>query len=258
MAEMLGYTVDEMQGKHLFSFMDEKGVEIAKHLLERRKQGIEEQHDFELVRKDGKRIYAVLETTSLTDENSNYTGAIAGVMDVTERRKVQEALRESDEKLRNVFAASPDAITVADLNGIIVDCNQATAVLHGYGSKDEIVGKNALELIAKKDHQRALEKMAKQPVIDLELTFVAEDGREFQAEMSTNTIMDNLGKPEYFLAVTKDITKRLRGEQEIRVKNYALASSINAVVFADLEGKLCYVNASFLKTWGYVGAQIEE
>ena len=53
MAEMLGYDIEEMKGRHLFSFMDERGVEIAKRLLERRKQGIKEQHDFEFLRKDG-------------------------------------------------------------------------------------------------------------------------------------------------------------------------------------------------------------
>jgi len=223
MAEMLGYTVDEMQGKHLFSFMDEKGVEIAKHLLERRKQGIEEQHDFEFVRKDGKRIYAVLETTPLTDENGNYTGAIAGVMDVTARRKTEKALRESEEKLRNVFAASPDAITVTDLNGNIVECNQATLDLHGYQSREGIIGKNAFEFIAKKDHKRAIENLKKTfehgSAKNVEYTFLTKDRREFSGELSASAVMDASGKPEYFVAITKDVTERKKMEEQL--KDYA-------------------------------------
>jgi len=220
MAEMLGYTVDEMQGKHLFSFMDEKGVEIAKHLLGRRKQSIEEQHNFEFVRKDGKRIYAILETTSLTDENGNYRGSIAGVTDVTERRKTEKAFRESEEKLRNVFAASPDAITVADLNGIIVDCNQATVDLHGYQSREGLIGKNSLELIAKKDHEQAMQSLKKTleqgAAKNIEYTFLTKDGREFPAELSASAVRDASGKLEYFVAITKDITKRKNMEKQLK------------------------------------------
>ncbi len=90
MAAMLGYTVDEMMGRHLFSFMDEHGVELAQLDLARRQQGIREQHEFEFLRKDGARIYALLETTPLTDETGAYTGAIAGVMDVTDRKRMEE------------------------------------------------------------------------------------------------------------------------------------------------------------------------
>ena len=50
MTEMLGYTFDEMQGKHLYTFMDDRGIEISKQNLERRNQGIREPHDFELLK----------------------------------------------------------------------------------------------------------------------------------------------------------------------------------------------------------------
>ena len=100
MAEMLGYTVDEMQGKHLFSFMDERGVEICKRNLERRKQGIKEQHDFEFIRKDGVRVFALMETSPVTDNDGNYVGAMAGVQEITERKLAQEKLRRNANLMR--------------------------------------------------------------------------------------------------------------------------------------------------------------
>ena len=51
MAEMLGYSVDEMLGKHLFDFMDSKGIGNCKYYLERRSQGIVEEHEFEFLKK---------------------------------------------------------------------------------------------------------------------------------------------------------------------------------------------------------------
>ena len=100
MAEMLGYTQDEMIGKHLFDFMDEKGVAIANRNLERRKQGIEEQHDFEFLRKNGTRIYTILETSPLMDEEGNYKGAVAFVSDITERKKVEYSLLRKTNDLK--------------------------------------------------------------------------------------------------------------------------------------------------------------
>jgi PAS domain S-box-containing protein len=93
MAEMLGYTVEEMEGKHLFELMDEAGVKIARQKLEQRKRGIQEQHDFEFLRKDGSRVYTSLETSPITDEEGNYIGALAGVMNITERVQAEERLK---------------------------------------------------------------------------------------------------------------------------------------------------------------------
>ena len=100
MAVMLGYTVEEMLGKHLFDFMDEEGRKIAQTNLERRQQGIKEQHDFEFLRKDGKRVYASLETAPITDESGNYVGAIAGVQDITERRRLEEERMQMEAQLQ--------------------------------------------------------------------------------------------------------------------------------------------------------------
>ncbi|MCP4111540.1 MAG: PAS domain S-box protein [Desulfobacteraceae bacterium] len=102
MAEMMGCTVDEMQGRHLFSFMDDAGVEICQHNLERCQQGISEQHDFEFLRKDGKRIYVSMGTSPIFDEQGNYVGAIAGVVDITERKRAEEELTKYREHLEEL------------------------------------------------------------------------------------------------------------------------------------------------------------
>jgi len=140
MAEMLGYSVEEMQGKHLFAFMDERGVEISKRNLERREQGITEQHDFEFLRKDGSRMYALLETSPIYDDDGNYTGGIAGIQDITERVKAEEALRASEEKYRDLVEKVSDVIYTLDAEGVITYVSPSVESLIGYGPS-EVAGR---------------------------------------------------------------------------------------------------------------------
>jgi len=99
MAEILGYAPGEMRGKHLFTFMDEQGRRIAENNIERRKQGVKEQHDFEFIRKDGQRISTRLETGPIFDETGHYAGSIAAVADITERKGAEEQIRKLNEEL---------------------------------------------------------------------------------------------------------------------------------------------------------------
>lgn len=98
MCDMLGYSFDEMLGKSLFDFTDEDGVKLANENLERRKKGIFEQHDFKFIRKDGSKIYTTLETGPITDNDGNYIGAIAGIIDISDRKKFEEQLIEARNK----------------------------------------------------------------------------------------------------------------------------------------------------------------
>jgi PAS domain S-box-containing protein len=90
MAKMLGYTVAQMQGKELLSFMAEPAIELCNDYLKRHKQGISEQREFEFLRKDGSKAYLIMETAPITDEKGKYRGAISGVLDVTDRKRAEE------------------------------------------------------------------------------------------------------------------------------------------------------------------------
>ena len=172
MAEMLGYTVDEMQGKPLFAFMDEGGVEIAQRNLERRKQGIKEQHDFEFIHKNGQRIYTSIETSPITDEQGNYIGALACVADITarkraeaelsklnleleerveqrtaqlqkeviERKQAEEKLRQNKEMLQMVFDGISDPLLMLGRSLEIVLLNKAASDYYQVEQK-EVIGK---------------------------------------------------------------------------------------------------------------------
>ncbi|GAG24130.1 unnamed protein product, partial [marine sediment metagenome] len=147
---------------------------------------------------------------------------VAVFENITERKRAEKALRSSEEKLRNVFRSSPDAITVTNLEGNITECNQATLEIHGFSSRKELIGKNAFDLIAPKDHQVALENMKKTLkegfIRNVEYTLLTKDGTEFPAELSASVIRDASGRAASLVAITSDITLRKKMEETLRVE----------------------------------------
>ena len=99
MANILNYSTEEMTGKSMYDFMDEQGKKVADQNLERRKDGIHEQHDFEFIAKEGSRVYTTMAAAPVFDDEGNYTGAIAGVMDITERKLNEKELKKYRDNL---------------------------------------------------------------------------------------------------------------------------------------------------------------
>lgn len=95
LAEMLGCTVEEIEGKNLFEFIRNNNTENYRENLDNYKQGKKGQHHFKLLRKDGKRIYALLRISPIIDDDGNCKCAIASVQDITERNMMEEKLNES-------------------------------------------------------------------------------------------------------------------------------------------------------------------
>ena len=96
MAGMIGYTPEEMVGRPMFEFMPDDAMTYASNNVERRKLGISEQHDFTLKHKDGRHIRTTMATAPVLGEDGEYEGAIAGVMDLSERISLEERLRQAE------------------------------------------------------------------------------------------------------------------------------------------------------------------
>lgn len=114
LADMLGYQVSEMIGKHLFEFMDDEGRAIATRNLQDRQQGIAARHEFELMRKDGERVYTIMVASPFKGADGNYDGAIAGVLNITERKKMEDELILQQEQLEELVRERTKALEISN------------------------------------------------------------------------------------------------------------------------------------------------
>ncbi|MFB0526822.1 MAG: PAS domain S-box protein [bacterium] len=221
MAEMLGYTTDEMIGKHLFSFMDERSVEIAQRLLKRRESGIGEQHDFEFVRKDGTRLYVTLETTPIFDSKRNYMGAIAGVMDISRRKQAENALRLSEERYALAQRVANIGSWDWDIRTGNLKWSEKIEPMFGFG-RGEFAGtyEAFLECVHPEDRQYVVDSVnaciEKGRDYDIEHRIVWPDGRIRWVSETGNVIRDENNKAIRMLGIVRDITERKRAEEVLK------------------------------------------
>ncbi|NJL46997.1 MAG: PAS domain S-box protein [Leptolyngbyaceae cyanobacterium SM2_5_2] len=146
MSAMLGYSAEEMFGKPLFDFMDAEGRQIAAENLERRRQGISEQHDFKFRHREGRDVWALISTNSIMDEAGRYLGALAMITDITDRKATELALQQREAQLQAIATNVPGFL----YRCVIEPTGQFTVPYISAGV-EEIFGLSAEEIKANPD-----------------------------------------------------------------------------------------------------------
>ena len=121
---------------------------------------------------------------------------------------------------RSIVDTSPDAITVATVEGRVILCNHQAVVLHGFQNVDEMVGRSIWEFVAPEELKRAssdLERtIAEGSIRDVEYDLVRADGRRVPVSLHASAVLDAQGKPRAFIGVVRDISERRRSEESLR------------------------------------------
>ncbi len=158
------------------------------------------------------------------------------IRDITLRKQVEEAMRDSEERYRSLVETSPDAIALADMRGRIQFCNQKAAELFDYASPHEMVGISAFDLVAPEDRPRAIENGRKLvrggSYRDIDYTCITRIGRRFPCESSISTIYDQSGRPRGFTGVLRDISERKQQARE-QAAIVVVASALRTAVLLD-------------------------
>ena len=162
----------------------------------------------------------------LVDAKGEPCGLYGVTRDITERKRAEEALRESEERFRGLFHASLDGIMVS-AQGVILDANAAFARLFGYETPEELIGKSGLEFMMTPESATRVRQSVLQRVSGpIEITAIRKDGSRFEAETDSRP-MEYRGV-QARIASCRDITERKRAEQEAREGAARLALILEA------------------------------
>jgi PAS domain S-box-containing protein len=216
MARMLGYEASEMLGRSMYDFMDERARAEAEENMRRRAQGIAEQHDFRLRRKDGSDLWTAMSTSPIVDADGQLSGALAMVTDITERRRAEEALRQSEERFRSLTVLSSDWYWEQDEHFRLTQIVGGRAFDNNVGLRRVIgqrpweAGSAGMDATDWERHRRQLE--AHEPFRDFEITHAGADGALYTVSVSGEPVFDASGRFTGYRGVGRDITEQRRGQ----------------------------------------------
>jgi PAS domain S-box-containing protein len=231
LAKMLGCdSVEELLKLNLDSDVylvaGERRNLIARH--ERKGKAI----DLELQwkRKDGSTFWVQLNWHAVKRPDGVTEYFEGFVREITEERRAKEALRESEERYRELFENSKDAIYVHDLSGRYVSLNRAAEKLSGF-SRDEIIGRHFSNFVAPRDLKQARTNLCKKLDLEGETTYeidlVTKDRRRVPVEVVSRLIYEN-GRPVGVQGTARDITERKRAQEALQIYSRRLIEAQEA------------------------------
>jgi len=214
--EVFGYTLDEIKGKNI----DEGIIHTKEQIDEGKyytKKSLNHFVNYETYRKrkDGS-IFPVSITASSIKINNKVKGIITLYQDITERKKAEEKLRQSEEKFAGIFKNIPDAAFFQDTRGIILDVNPHFIRLFGY-TKEEMLGKNIDEIGfypkgKMKEGKDLTRKTLNEDLTNFETIRQKKDGTPVPVRISTSFVKIK-DKVTGIVALYQDITERKQNEK---------------------------------------------
>ncbi len=193
-------------------------------------------------------------------ENGCIVGVLGIVRDVTERRRIEEALRESEERLRSIVQSTTDAIVLVNAVMEVAFWNKGAEAAFGYSAQD-IIGKPISTILPGRYHELLQHDFQRARVLErgmttsstLELVGVRKDGSEFLMELSFAAWK---GKSDlFFTLIIRDITARLQAEAELerlnRHNQLVLNCAGEGIYGLDREGRTTFVNPAAAKMLGW-------
>jgi PAS domain S-box-containing protein len=192
-----------------------RGAANVKRVLQGEEVGLNE---YTIRRRDGSTFPALVRSERIVRDDAT-TGLRGIVVDMSERKDADTALRESEELYRTLTDALPNAVTMTDLEGRITYISPRALEMIGAKTAEDILGRSGLDSIAPEDRERAsanlLRIMEEGAIRGVEYSLLREDGERFPGELSAAVVSDAHGNPKGIAAITRDLTERKRAEEAL-------------------------------------------
>lgn len=254
----IGYTVDELVGRGSLDIVVPEDREMVKeNTMKMLKGELSSPYQFRVTCKNGSIVWVMATVKSIQYHGKRAT--LGNYMEITERKRMEEAVKESEERYKELANSITDVFFAMDENLRYTYWNKASEILTGILAQDAI-GKSLREVFPDRPWRRKAEEMYRKVLKGQQLqTFVNDyetDGRHYVLEINAYPSQDGVS------VFVKDISEHKRAEdarREAEEETRALLDEAPvSIVHTDLEGKIIYVNERFESESGYSRGEVIE
>jgi len=236
--KMLGVPSGEMGGRSIYEFTDEERRPLTEGNLAERLDGIAREHEAKIIRIDGTEVWVNMSTTPLIDADGNVTEALAMVTDITERKRSEAALLESESRFRTLAQVSPVGIFQTDLTGATVYVNRDRWNEFTGLDNEEADAVGYSSALHPEDRERVFaewnEAAQTQCPFKSQYRFVSKTGKVTWVIGQALPQRAPNGEVLGFIGTATDITERRRDEEKLERLNVDLETAVTERT-ADLE-----------------------
>ncbi len=259
---LTGFTREELVGADFWQVIHPDSRDMARDRGVARQRGadVPPRYELKLLTKSGEERWVDYSAASIEFEGE--TAVIGTTYDVTERKRAEEALRESEERYRGLFESASDLIQGVAPDGSIVYVNRAWREALGY-SEDEIPGLSLPDIIHPESREHCMDVfrrvLAGETVVGLEAKFISKGGKDIIVEGSTSCSFKD-GTPTAIRGIFRDVSERRQAEDALRESEeryrglFESASDLIQSVAPD--GSFVYVNRAWREALGYSEEEI--
>ena len=253
---LTGHTRDELIGtpfKRYFTEPDraEDGIQLVL------REGRVTNYELTAVNKDNTTTVVSYNATTFNDKSGSLQGVFAAARDITEQKKLEEQLRESQDYNRGLIESSVDGLITVDPSGTITDVNDRMCQMTGY-LRTELIGSPFADYFTEPEraHEGVQQTFDVGFVTEYALTLVSRTRRQLQVSFNASVFHDTEGEVRGIFASARDITDRVRLEEQLREQQTYLRglieSSVDGLITVDPEGFITDVNEQMCRMSGYL------
>jgi PAS domain S-box-containing protein len=212
LAVMLGYRPEEILGRHISDFIFPADVPAHETRIDERRKGFGAQYEMKLRRSDGNPLWTIISATPVMDDKGRFSGAFAMITDITERKRMEQALQFT----QFVVDRAGDPVFITDTDGRFLYVNQMACQALGY-TMEELLALDVSAIdpnypqAAWFKHRDSLKKLKSRT---FETLHRRKDGTLFPVEIAVNLI--STAEADYNCAISRDISDRKAAEFEIQ------------------------------------------
>jgi PAS domain S-box-containing protein len=262
-AEIMGLPKDQILGREFFSLIGKRDEEFLEEMVIRGEGPGEKVCTEMSIQAPQGRIKETEVCVAPTRSDDGRIRTYAYIRDITERKKFEKELKESEEKYRNLFERVQHGLFISSKEGKFLDCNQALLNKLGYPTKEEFLNIDiAKDLYMNPEDRKTFQRLIEQDgfVKDFEVEFKRKNGEKITILLTAHAKRDERGKIIGYEGLNIDISERKRMERELKEANEFLMklieSSVDGIIVTNTKGDILMFNRGAENILGYKADEV--